>query len=112
MLWQVEGCYCFIADDDLALVVFGKTKESLEIKAEIAAARITLALGERIEIASKEIKLIILTGRRKLTSLTVNIKGINIKSHNSIKYKWAPIIHNLIRFFDMNNKDKIDKVRL
>lgn len=73
--------------DDLAAVVKSKTPEDLKEKTERTIELIEMKLQELgLEMAPAKTEIIIMVGRRKLSSISIDIKGERISSKTEGKY--------------------------
>ena len=73
--------------DDLAVIVRGSTESELVDKAEYCVAKIGSTLRKMgLQLAPQKTEMVILEGRRKLTSMSIRVEGTVVTSTNSVKY--------------------------
>ena len=72
---------------DLALVAVGRSDRELKNKIETAMVYLTEWLQDKkLSIAAEETEVALLSGRRKISEITINVGDEEIKSKKSIKY--------------------------
>ena len=82
--------------DDTAIIIKAKTKAELEDKAQHAVIQVTEELKNMgLKIAPAKTEMVILAGRRKLTSMTIDIQGATISSQEHLKYLGVYIDRNI-----------------
>lgn len=82
--------------DDLALILTGYSRESIEGDAEWAMMKIHQWMRKRgLQLAPHKTEVLILAGRRTLKEITVRIGNMEISNKRSIKYLGITIGHNM-----------------
>ena len=98
LLWNVQYDGVFGVDvpqgvglvgyaDDLAVLVTGKRREEIQMKADIALAEVIKWIESKgLRVAPHKTEVVVLAGRRKVKEIQVRVKENIIKSKGAIKY--------------------------
>lgn len=91
-----DGCTSIAFADDLALVITGRTPDSIEMKAEQALWIITGWMNKKgLEIATHKTEAILLSGRKKCRTLNIQINNTEIEIKKTLKYLGVIMDKNL-----------------
>ena len=82
-----EGVTSIAYADDLAIVAVAKTGTILQNKINTALTGVReWLIGKKLELAPEKTEVVLLSGRRNLKCITVNVGGTEVSSKENIKY--------------------------